>query len=437
MSEILLSNLLRFSVVEAGAPEQRPALRFYDLALGPLDTDYPQVSCLLLRGTLPQGGPAGKRDTTRRELQKSYGLPWEAVKWIDWKRKRVLVSSLQDALEMDEEALAKELLLRRDVLDAFIIDLQNRRVTRSNDLLLESNDHLCLNAVDTGVHALLRRLSWGLYQGRKAENLQNWKYVEFLRGDPAAVISGRHYHRRIIHLAPGEIANLAERLPYLHAAELILLIPAKLAGDALEVMTVERQLQVFEELDERQALQVLENMSPDLAADLVGRLSPEHAKHLLEKLPQTEGERIIELLRYPENTVGGIMTNDILAAPGSLTVAEARESLREHLSGPDFVYFIYVVDNLENRALRGVVSLRNYLIAGDDQLLEEIMNPYLVTLSPLDSPGVAAYRLINSQLAALPVIGDEGRLLGALTVDAAVSQVAPASWSFQHPRVFS
>ena len=76
-------------------------------------------------------------------------------------------------------------------------------------------------------------------------------------------------------------------------------------------------------------------------------------------------------------------------------------------------------------------------MAKDDQMIEEIMNPYLITLSPLDSPQDAAYQLLNSQLAALPVVGSEGQLLGTVTIDAAVSQVAPRSWRAQAPRVFS
>ena len=65
------------------------------------------------------------------------------------------------------------------------------------------------------------------------------------------------------------------------------------------------------------------------------------------------------------------------------------------------------------------------------------MNPFLITLSPLETSQEAAYRLLNSQLAALPVIGEKGQLLGTVTIDAAVSQVAPHSWRAQAPRVFS
>ncbi len=178
-------------------------------------------------------------------------------------------------------------------------------------------------------------------------------------------------------------------------------------------------------------------MAPDLAADLVGRLHTDHAKKLLDRLEPARSARIVELLRYAEDVVGGIMTNDVLCVPASLTVAEAREALRERLREPDFIVFIYVVEDEDSRRLRGVITLRALVTAPETQRIEEIMNPYLVTLRSREPARDAAYRVLTSHLAALPVTNRDGRLLGVLTVDGAVAQVAPASFSAQAPRVFS
>ena len=248
---------------------------------------------------------------------------------------------------------------------------------------------------------------------------------------------GARYHGRIVHLPPGEIAFLAASVPYLHAAELLELLPARLAADTLELMSPERQLQVFEELDEKRALQVLQYMAPDAAADIVGHMNTDVARYYLNRLPRKSGERIVDLLQYPEHSVGGIMVNDMVTISVELKVGKAREFLREKLKEPDFVYFVYAVEEKAPHRLRGVITLRQFLIAEDDQTIEEIMNPYLIALSPLDSSIEAAYRLLNSQLAALPVIGKEGQLLGTVTIDAAVLQVAPRSWRAQAPKVFS
>jgi magnesium transporter len=238
-------------------------------------------------------------------------------------------------------------------------------------------------------------------------------------------------------LPPGEIARLCEPLPYLHAAELITLLPDPKAVDALEAMSAERQLQVFEELDEEQSVRLLAIMAPDVAADIVGRLQTGTMQHYLELLPKKQGERIIELLRYPEDTVGGIMNNDVVYARADLTVREAREYLRERLKAPEFVFLIYIVDDEKARRLRGLISLRNLFTSDDEQVLEEIMDPYVSTLRPLDSAKEASYKVLNSHLAAMPVVGKDGQLIGLVTVDAAVAQVAPRIWSTQAPRIFS
>jgi CBS domain-containing protein len=413
---VMLSELLRFRVIDT----QGESSKLTDLVLGPLDTDYPLVTHLIYR------------HNQRGECV----LPWTAVRGVNLETRQFKVE--HEGQVQDTDTLEQETRLHRDVLDALILDLQNRRATRANDLWLEDADgQLRLTAADTSGRAILRRLVRGQYREKDRSSLYDWKYIEFLRGHPDAVETGERYHRRIVNLPPGEIAHLTAAIPYLHAAELLELLPERLAADTLEVMSPERQLQVFEELEETFAWKVLEHMAPDLAADIVGHLDIKLAQHCLNHVPRKTAERIIDLLRYPANTVGGIMTNDIVTVSPKMKITTARSALRERLKEPDFVYFIYVVEDRPPHKLRGVVSLRQFLTAEDDQIVEDIMNPYLLALSPFDSPTEAGYRLLNSQLAALPVVGREGQLLGTVTIDAAVSQVAPRGWRAQAPKVFS
>lgn len=414
----MLSQLRRFRV--AGKPNDEA--RFMDLSVALLEGDYPPVTRLYFLNP-------GKETRS---------LPWNDVKSIDWTNRRIEVGNLEKAREENRDSMAKQVLLADGILDALILDLENRRATRANDLCLEEkNGKLVLRSADTSFSALIRRLTGARFGRISKTDLLDWKYVEFLRGEPQAV--GREAGRllRIGRLPPGEIARLADSLPYLHAAELITLLADPKAADTLEAMAPERQLQVFEELEEEQALRLLALMAPDIATDLVGRLQTGTMRRYLERLPRKQAERILDLLRYPEDSVGGIMTNDFVYARGSLTVAEAREALREPLKDPDFVFLIYIVNDEKSRRLRGSISIRNLITADDNERLEDIMDPYMTTLDPLAPAGPAAYRVIESHMAALPVAGDEGQLLGVVTVDAAVSQVAPHSWSTQAPRVFS
>jgi magnesium transporter len=414
---VMLSQLRRFDLTD----DHGRRARLSDLSVDLLEGDYPTVTRLYFL-----------------KAKQTSSLAWEDVEAVDWPKRAIKVVNLNEAKRESAKSMAAQVLLHDGILDALILDLQNRRATRANDLCLEEVDgKLLLRSADTGVGALLRRLTGGRYGRISKDTLYDWKYVEFLRGDPEAVRSEAGRHLCIGRLPPGEIARLTDPLPYLHAAELITLLADPKAADTLEAMMPERQLQVFEELEEDQAIRLLALMAPDIATDLVGRLQTKTMRRYLERLPKKQAERIIELLRYPEDTVGGIMTNDVVYARGSLTVAEAREALRAPLKEPDFVFLIYIVASEKSRRLRGLISIRNLITAQDDELLEEIMDPYLTTLDPLGPASEAAYRVIDSHLAALPVVGTEGQLLGVVTVDAAVAQVAPPSWSTQAPRVFS
>jgi CBS domain-containing protein len=416
----MLSKLWYFRFLDDGG--RRHALA--DIAVASLESDYPVVTDLLYR------------NSDGEQMM----LPWHAVKGIDWHHAQINVSSFGSAQSVSKESLRKVVLLTRDVIDALVLDLHNRRATRANDLWLEEeNGKLLLKAADTSSLAILRRLSRGLFGSGPSRATYDWKYIEFLRGDPHAVRNGAGYHMRIKRLPPGEIAGLCNSLPYIHAAELLTLLPDEIAADTLTAMVPDRQVQVFGELEDEQALRLLARMRANDAANLLRRLTVDSTKSFLKRLPETRSEKLVDLLRYPEATVGGIMTNDMVTLTLDQTVREALLRLRDHLKQTDFTHFLYVVENgaSTSRLLRGTTTLQELIVADNESRLNEIMNIYVMTLDPLESADAGAYRVVNSHLAAMPVIGHEKQLLGIVTVDAAVMQVAPQSWTVQAPKIFS
>ena len=414
---VMLSAFLRFRL----ADEHKQTAKLVDVALDLAAGDYPPVARLLVRGR------------TRQST-----LEWDQVVRIDWRRRGIVVRDLTAGRAAPPAALMRTVLAKRDIMDALIVDVAHRETMRANDLWLrEDHEHLWLAAADTSPWAIIRRLARGILGRGRDRRLADWRDLEFLRGDPAAASAGQDYHHRMTRLQPPEIARLLDALPYPHAAEALTLIPDPLAADVLEAMQLERQAQLVATLAEEQTVRLLALMAPERATDLLGRLNAERAQHLLLQVPDQPRSLMVDLLRYPDDTAGGIMTNQLVCVPVSMPVGDVRREFKQSTSTPDFASYLYIIDGDETRHLEGVVSLRDFAFAEDSQLIGDLMHDEVVTVDALESAEVAARRVAEQHLAALPVTGRDGRLLGAITVDAAMAQIAPPAWLAQAPRVFS
>jgi magnesium transporter len=408
---VMVSELRRFRLED----QHQSTARLIDVQVDLSAHDYPPVTHI---------------------LTKDGALAWNHVKSIDHQLRRVEVDDLTKA--QAPKNLNKRVLLHRDVLDALIIDLANQHSLRANDLWLDQDrEGLVLRAADVGPWAIVRRLGRGLLGRDAHRHLVDWRDVEFLRGDPTAAREGHDYHRRVAKLQPPEIARLLDAVPYLHAAEMLTLLPDPVAADTLEIMRAERQVQVFDELERDQRVRLLQLMAPENVADLLGRIGPVAAEAHLDALPAKQRGRVVELLRFPENSAGGIMTNDIVLVEARLTIRQARDQIRGELDHPDFAYYVYVVDSLRSRRLQGVVTLRNLLMTDDSDKVADVMQRDLTTLDPLLPASAAARRVGDLHLAALPVVSQDGQVLGVVTADAALLQLSPPSMSGAEPRIFS
>ena len=238
----------------------------------------------------------------------------------------------------------------------------------------------------------------------------------------------------VARLQPARIADLAEAFPYLHAAELLNLLDVGLAGDVFELIEPERQVQILGELDEERAAAFLAEAAPDHVADVLGRLPLPEARRFLEALPRSAPCSSSSCCSTPP-TRPGIMTNEVIVVTAGLTVAEQIEYVRPHLAHPDLVYYLYVVDDLESRRLEGIVTLRDLLMSRPDQPIADVMNRNLVTATPHEPARDVAYRLADHHLTPCRSSDRGRRLLGVVTIDNAIGQIAPETLRQSLPRV--
>ncbi len=366
-------------------------------------------------------------------------LPWSDV--ASFGRDGATLS----AHRIDIERFAQrpnELLLAADLQDKQIVDIDGRKVVRVNDLRLDDIDgRLHLVAVDVGPAGIARRLGVEGAFVRMATRLhlpEMERYIDWEDVDPVetsiASIRLRVPHEGLRSLHPVDLATIIDQLAPRDRAGVLASLDDEQAADAIESMEPDTQVEVLEDLTPERAADILEEMSPDDAADLVADLSAEARAEILTHMEPDEAEELGELLAYPEDSAGGIMTTEFIAVQEELTAAETIERLRELEPDAETIYYLYVTD--PDGRLVGVLSLRDLIVARPAAHLRDFMIGEPVTVNVLTPQSEVAVLIARYDLLAVPVIADDGRLEGIVTVDDAIDTVMPMTWKRRLPRIF-
>ncbi|CAN5207296.1 CBS domain-containing protein [soil metagenome] len=334
-----------------------------------------------------------------------------------------------------ESALPEDALrLGRDILDKQIVDTHGAKVVRVNDLQLEETaGQLRLVGADVGLRGLLRRVGGegfaervvALFGRGLPRGIIPWHLVEPI-DTGATRVRLTVPHARLGMLHPADIADIVEDMSADERRAVFEQLDVETAAEALAEVEPEMQVSIMGDLDEERAADILEEMAPDEAADLLQDLPEEQREGLVELMEDEEGEDVEELLAYPEDSAGGMMTTDFLALPRELTAAAAIDRLRELQPEPELVYNLFVVD--AGGRLDGVVSLRDLVVAAPDTTLDKIMDPQVLTVEARTDKEEVASLIAKYDLLALPVVDVERRLLGTVTVDDVVELMLPRGW---------
>lgn len=325
----------------------------------------------------------------------------------------------------------EEVLLARDLLNKQIVDTQGMKVVRVNDLKLSaSGSQLRLLGAEVGLRGLLRGLAPWVERAVVAvskfihkpleEKLIAWNYMDLLDRDLSKVQLSVT-HTRLGELHPADMADILEQLDPKQRANVFQHLDDARAGEAISEMEEEFQADVIGDLDEKRASRLLGDMDPDDAADIVGGLPYEKAEALLRLMGVEDAEGIRRLLGYKEDTAGGLMTTQYVSMRTTDTVGETIEALRALDEDHPTVSYVYVLDEYEK--LVGVLSLRTLVLASNDTLLQDIMFDEIITAYPEEEEEDVAADISKYDLLAMPVVDENGRMLGIVTVDDAMDVI--------------
>lgn len=214
-----------------------------------------------------------------------------------------------------------------------------------------------------------------------------------------------------------EIADLAEAVLELAPEDQVIvfrILPREMAAEVFEYLEVEGQEELLKAMGDRDVAEILNNMSADDRTALLEELPAKVTRHLLNLLSPDELRVASQLLGYPEDSIGRLMTPDYIAIKPHWTVAQVLEHLRKFGSDRETINVVYVVDK---GVLVDDIRLREIILADPAKTVEELMDRSYVALRATDDQETAVSLIRKHDRVALPVVDSEGKLLGIVTVD--------------------
>lgn len=417
-----LSHLLGQRVVDSVG---QPIGRIFDLAITieePFGGEFPPVTLVLVRV-----------GSTNLRLRSEAIADWSSIE----RGNAVLLDQPRARLTVGREK-AGEIYLSRDVLDKQILDVSNARLVRVNDVfLIEDGETLRAAGVDVSLRGLMRRVrleGLTVAVGRRLGATLTrqhipWNQVEVIRSEEGGRIISKVPTDKLSKLHPTDLAAIVTQMTPSERAELVEQLDDETLALALEETDDEVAADIIEEMDVERAADIIEEMDPDEAADVLSELdSPEMTTAILDRLDDPEEAADIKhLLSYEEGTAGALMNTDVITLAPELTCEAAIQTLRESAEvSPEMLHYLYLAD--EDEVLVGVVPLAEVVLSAPTSLLSELDTDRVISVEPNASTRECAQLIAKYDLLALPVIDIHGCLLGIVTVDDILDEIAPEEW---------
>lgn len=315
------------------------------------------------------------------------------------------------------------LFLAKHILDMQVVDIDGKKLERVNDIRLTIlSSGVFVIAVDTGIEGLLRRLSIAkpINQALKPigyrlpNKLILWDDIATIGFSQEGIKLSKEYSK-LSTLHPSDLADIIEDLDRKSQVAVFTSLDEERAADVLEELETKAQVNLLESISTEKAADVLEKMPADEVADILDDLEEEKAEELLSEMEKSASKEVRELIEYPENTVGSLMTTEFHSFKENLTVEQTINELRRLKPESDTIYYLYILGNQDQ--LVGTVALRDLIISSPETKLKQIMNTNVIKVYDQDKIDSLAEIISKYNLIALPVVNREDRMEGMVIID--------------------
>lgn len=212
-----------------------------------------------------------------------------------------------------------------------------------------------------------------------------------------------------------DIATVMEQLEEEEMLKVFRILPKDLAADVFSYLDLDNQHLIITSLTDREAANIINNLMADDATDMLEEMPANVVKKLLANASPEVRRDINHLLRYPEDSAGSIMTVEYVDLKESLTVDQAIDRIRKVGVDSETINICYVLD--PQRKLVGTVALRYLLLSQADEIIGEIMHENVIAINTLMDQEEVAKQFKKYDFTSMPVVDNEDRLVGIITVD--------------------
>lgn len=221
--------------------------------------------------------------------------------------------------------------------------------------------------------------------------------------------------QRLSEMNEADVAAILEELEEKEMLKIFRILPKDVAADVFSYMEVDSQQYIITSLSERDAGEIIDNLMADDATDLLEEMPANIVKKLLASASDETRRDINHLLRYPEDSAGSIMTVEFVDLKENLTVEQAIQRIRNVGVDSETINICYVLDS--RRTLLGTVALRYLLLSQPDEIIGDIMHENVISLTTMMDQEEVAKQFKKYDFTSMPVVDNENRLVGIITVD--------------------
>lgn len=212
-----------------------------------------------------------------------------------------------------------------------------------------------------------------------------------------------------------DIAEFLEELPQDKIVVVFRALPKEMAAEVFSNLEADTQQVIIQSATDQEVSAIVEELYVDDAVDMLEELPANVVKRVLKAARPDTRKLINQFLNYPDNSVGSIMTAEFTDLKQSMTVSQAIAHIRRTGENSESVYTCYVTD--AGRRLEGVLTIKELLLAKDEQLIADLMETDVITAETTEDQEEAVARMMKYDFISLPVVDKEGRLVGIVTVD--------------------